>query len=115
MSVGFPSLSIALAPPSELVPRPLAFALPAVEHPTLQSFLLVPGEIARTSYSPTRVDRQVAVCVSPSTDRHRLLVASRFRLSLLPLHNVCFGESVTSIVATLPATVAEPSWVWAFL
>ena len=48
-----PSLSIEFDAGNELV-SPLAFALPAVGHPTMGSFSLFPGEISHTSYGSPR-------------------------------------------------------------
>lgn len=43
VSVGIRSLAIGLGSRSELAPRPLALKRPAIEHPTFQSLLPVPG------------------------------------------------------------------------
>ena len=98
-----------------LVRPPLACELPAVEHPTLQSFLLVPGEIARTFCHPPKDEVQFAVCVALRIFRHHLLVASKFHLSLLPLNLVCLGELGTFLEETLTARVVGLFWISIFL
>ena len=90
--VGFRSPSVPLGPRSDFVPPSLAFSLPAIEHPTLQSVALVLDENLGTSYRPPRGDRQVAVYVAPHSLQHRLIVVPKYHLSLLPLHLDCFGN-----------------------
>ena len=115
VSVGFRSLAVGLGPLSELTPPAPVFALPAVEHPTLQSFVLFAGEIASTSNRPPQGGGRIAVYVVLRSLPRRLLVVPRFHLSLLPLHRVSFWELGTILEGTEPALVVGASMVWAFL
>ena len=103
--VEFRSLEAGLATRSELFPAPPAFALLSFEHPTLQSFIVVPGVAAPTFYQPPQGDRRVVVCVAHRNLQHRLLVVLRFHLSLLPLRIVGFGELWTILGEIAPAPV----------
>ena len=62
LPIGFSSPSIALGPRSERGTPPLAYALQAVEHPTLESFSLGLGEIVRAFDRALQGDAPIAVC-----------------------------------------------------
>ena len=91
-AIGFPTHSFSPAPRSELIPHPLAFAFPTIEHPNPDSFVLAPGEDIRTFNPLLRDEVQFAVCVALRRTRDRSLLGSTSHLSFFPLHPFCFKE-----------------------
>ena len=100
VSVGIRSLAIGLGSRSELAPRPLALKRPAIEHPTFQSLLPVPGWNVHTSCRLPQGDRRVDVFVVIRNLQHGLLVPSKLNFSVVPLHLVCsedLGQSLREL------------------